>query len=84
MPISSRIPLELAAIPALTASIASMSNTPINDVDWGRMVGSFGGLFVSVIMLIVMMLFARSRIKKDDAREERRIAVEEDRRKDDR
>lgn len=69
----------LAAFPVIVGGILPQ----FTDEEWNRITGPVSGLVISFLMLMVMVMFGRSRIKKDDARERAREAIEEARRKED-
>lgn len=52
-----------------TAALATASLTGwLSDKDWERMIGPWGGLLISVFMLIILLRHSAKRIAKEDAR----------------
>jgi hypothetical protein len=64
--------MRLHTIPADTLALASVFTASItgwlSDKDWERIVGPFGGLVVSLLMLLVLIRHSSARIKRDDER----------------
>jgi hypothetical protein len=65
----------------LTLWCANLSGL-ISDKDWERAIGPYGGLLVSLLMLLVLIRHSAARIKKEDARAEKDAAERERRHKE--
>jgi len=69
-----RMSTDAAAVAsAWTATLAPA----LSDQDWARAIGPYGGLFVSLVMLIFFVVHAVRRQRKDDLREKTLIAQRE-------
>ena len=66
-----------------TAALAIVSLTGwLSDKDWERMIGPWGGMLISLAMLVLLVRHSAKRIAKEDARSEKEAAERERRHKE--